>query len=354
MWKPSITPNDVLMHSQGPWNEHKYIKVVDGVYYYPNSYKDGHTISELKGRSSGDKDKKENKSSLTDEDIEKIANETIAGKHGNGDDRKAKFGDDYARIQNKVNEKLGSSKRHKIEEPDSSSAEKKDEQKETEKKSTKSSNPSKKKSSKKASKKATSNKTSDSSKKDPTNSNDSKINIDQLARDIIAGKYGNGKERQEKLGSDYAKAQNKVNEMLKNKKRYSEVKHSSIWAPSITPEDVLMHHGIQGQRWGHKNGPPYPLDASQKSSAERKYRTDKGYQKPEYTRKKKKKVSEMSNKELQKRVARKQLEQQYKDLSDKEVQRGKNKVLGYIKDYGTVAGAILTTAKLLKLAGLAG
>lgn len=35
----------------------------------------------------------------------------------------------------------------------------------------------------------------------------------------------------------------------------------------------LMHHGIQGQKWGVRNGPPYPLDASQKSSAEKKERS---------------------------------------------------------------------------------
>lgn len=32
----------------------------------------------------------------------------------------------------------------------------------------------------------------------------------------------------------------------------------------------LMHHGIQGQKWGVKNGPPYPLKDSQKSSVEKK------------------------------------------------------------------------------------
>lgn len=32
----------------------------------------------------------------------------------------------------------------------------------------------------------------------------------------------------------------------------------------------LLHHGIKGQRWGKKNGPPYPLDYDQHSSAEKK------------------------------------------------------------------------------------
>ena len=56
LWKPSITPSDVIQHSQGPWEEHKYVKKVDGKYYYPNSYDDGRTISDLK-----DTDKSSNK-----------------------------------------------------------------------------------------------------------------------------------------------------------------------------------------------------------------------------------------------------------------------------------------------------
>lgn len=33
-------------------------------------------------------------------------------------------------------------------------------------------------------------------------------------------------------------------------------------------ESELMHHGILKQRWGHQNGPPYPLSEEQKSAAE--------------------------------------------------------------------------------------
>lgn len=32
----------------------------------------------------------------------------------------------------------------------------------------------------------------------------------------------------------------------------------------------LVHHGIKGQKWGVKNGPPYPLGASDHSASERK------------------------------------------------------------------------------------
>lgn len=35
-------------------------------------------------------------------------------------------------------------------------------------------------------------------------------------------------------------------------------------------EVFLAHHGILGQKWGRRNGPPYPLDASDHSASEKK------------------------------------------------------------------------------------
>lgn len=40
----------------------------------------------------------------------------------------------------------------------------------------------------------------------------------------------------------------------------------------MTYEEYLMHYGIPGMKWGQKNGPPYPLGASQYSYKERKER----------------------------------------------------------------------------------
>lgn len=37
----------------------------------------------------------------------------------------------------------------------------------------------------------------------------------------------------------------------------------------------IYHHGIPGQKWGHKNGPPYPLDKSDYSAAEKRSIGDK-------------------------------------------------------------------------------
>ncbi|WP_302609171.1 toxin glutamine deamidase domain-containing protein [Turicimonas muris] len=35
-------------------------------------------------------------------------------------------------------------------------------------------------------------------------------------------------------------------------------------------DECLAHHGIKGQRWGVRNGPPYPLDAEDHSASEKK------------------------------------------------------------------------------------
>lgn len=44
--------------------------------------------------------------------------------------------------------------------------------------------------------------------------NSANIDIEQLARDVINGKYGNGEERKQKLGALYSQVQQRVNEIL--------------------------------------------------------------------------------------------------------------------------------------------
>lgn len=46
------------------------------------------------------------------------------------------------------------------------------------------------------------------------------VDIEQLARDVINGKYGNGEERKQKLGALYSKVQARVNEILLNDNGY--------------------------------------------------------------------------------------------------------------------------------------
>ena len=49
----------------------------------------------------------------------------------------------------------------------------------------------------------------------------------------------------------------------------------------------LMHHGIKGQKWGVRNGPPYPLDASDHNARERKANWKSSLKKGDNVKKKK-------------------------------------------------------------------
>lgn len=169
-----IGTNQILVHSAkgSTWEDHKYVKKIDGVYYYPVGYEDGRTIDDLKGsKESGDKDdKKEKSDSKSKEDqikevkqnfdqylakrgidwrklpkdevdqmqrdivkqlesgketgtkeksTEELAKDVAAGKLGNGADRKALLGDRYAEVQKKVNEiskKVGDKKTSEVSE----------------------------------------------------------------------------------------------------------------------------------------------------------------------------------------------------------------------------------------------
>lgn len=42
---------------------------------------------------------------------------------------------------------------------------------------------------------------------------------------------------------------------------------------------VLIHHGIDGQRWGQRNGPPYPLSRQAKQEKNRQKKISKDYKK---------------------------------------------------------------------------
>lgn len=54
---------------------------------------------------------------------------------------------------------------------------------------------------------------------------------------------------------------------------------------TIADEDSIEHHGIQGQKWGERNGPPYPLDANKATQAKKKAAAaDKPYAKKDYNK----------------------------------------------------------------------
>lgn len=85
------------------WEEHKYIKRIDGTYYYPDSYEGGRHLPE---GSDGKETDKEPPSSedLSENDIEALAREVIRGNFGNGKQRTELLGDAYEKVQQRVNE----------------------------------------------------------------------------------------------------------------------------------------------------------------------------------------------------------------------------------------------------------
>lgn len=151
-----VGTNQILVHSAkgSTWEDHKYAKKIDGVYYYPVGYEDGRTVSDLKDEKKTE-DKKEKTDSKSKEDqikevkqnfdqylakrgidwrklpkdevdqmqrdiikqiesgketgtkeksTEELAKDVAAGKLGSGEDRKALLGDRYLEVQKKVNE----------------------------------------------------------------------------------------------------------------------------------------------------------------------------------------------------------------------------------------------------------
>lgn len=155
-----VEKNKEIKHSAkgSEWEDHKYVKKIDGVYYYPVGYEDGRTIDSLKSekdKSDSEKsDKKDSndKSSQIEEvkkhfdqylakrgidwrtlpkdevdqmqrdivkqlesgkeagtfekSVEELAKDVASGKLGNGDDRKALLGEKYEEVQKKVNNLL--------------------------------------------------------------------------------------------------------------------------------------------------------------------------------------------------------------------------------------------------------
>lgn len=92
------------------WDEHQYVKKVDGDYYYPDGYTKGRTISSLKENQKSDKKTSGEKSDgqkTNGSDTDSIALEVIRGRYGDGQDRKDALGDDFQRIQDRVNELMG-------------------------------------------------------------------------------------------------------------------------------------------------------------------------------------------------------------------------------------------------------
>ena len=88
-------------------------------------------------------------------------------------------------------------------------------------------------------------------------------------------------------------------------------------------EEELMHYGVLGMRWGVRR-------ASKRRGGSKK---KKGSRQPQQPQKKRR----MSNKELQSRVKRMQLEKQYRDLTNDLTPKKKTKIEKLISTADTVS-----------------
>lgn len=95
--------------------------------------------------------------------------------------------------------------------------------------------------------------------------------------------------------------------------------------------DELYHHGILGQKWGHQNGPPYPLAAGDHSQSEKKAGWKKSLSSAKQTvargkeyisRRKERKAQKKADKIQKKAVGKNYIKQ----MSDEDLKRATNRM----------------------------
>ncbi len=142
-------------------------------------------------------------SKIKEKSVDELAQDVLNGKYGNGQARKEALGDRYYEVQKKVNEKLyGPSK---VVASSKTSVQKNDVDAESQKKQA-------------------------SKNTDSLNSK----SVDELAQEVMNGKYGTGSKRKEALGDRYDEVQKRVNEIVSGKPSSSSGSESKTSNPTKT------------------------------------------------------------------------------------------------------------------------
>lgn len=187
------------------WENHKYIKRINGTYYYPDSYEGGrHLPDGEKGESTSKKDVVSKLEDLTGMDRKELSN-----LWGLSRDK----GYDSAEFKELLSI---------LSEGDESQAKK----------------------------------MLDLLKQDDSSMNLSSDDIENLAKEVIRGNFGNGQERKELLGENYAEIQKRVNEILKGSvasKSVSEATSESIKAAEeaakkTSASNSKVHSGVDMEK----------------------------------------------------------------------------------------------------------
>lgn len=129
---------------------------------------------------------------------------------------------------------------------------------------------------------------------------------------------------------------------------------------AIIYSDSLSHHGIQGQKWGQRNGPPYPLDSEDHSAREKKAGWRKSLDKSSNSNKSKRKKTNNSSKKVSRNKSNKsdsigrKLSAENSKVSTKsisEILKVSDEDAEKLKKFAVVAGISLATAAGLYAAG---
>lgn len=105
----------------------------------------------------------------------------------------------------------------------------------------------------------------------------------------------------------------------------------------------ISHHGIEGQKWGVQNGPPYPLDSAKMSSEERRASNKERAIKEGDLRYARRHKRDFSNSEIDRLVDRYQHTKKIDDMNfdDTDVDRYLNKTGKRLKTVATITGSVI-------------
>lgn len=139
-----------------------------------------------------------------------------------------------------------------------------------------------------------------------------------------------------------SQSEEKIKQAKKEKER-KEVASDKLAAK--VENDTLYHHGILGMKWGHKNGPPYPLGAGDHSTSEKKagwFKSLKAKRTAKKLKKKRAKSLEKARIVRQKKAAEKKAHDELMKNKDKVLAKGSAKEL--MKYRGEITNQELKTA----------
>lgn len=125
-----------------------------------------------------------------------------------------------------------------------------------------------------------------------------------------------------------------VEKVLKEGVPSDDVKHTDTIDTLAAAYDVLEHYGVDGQQWGVRNGPPYPLSRKKRAKL-----TSAAKAKAVL-----KKIDDLSVEEIQNWIKRIELEEKLENMTKDEKQKGQSYVSKILQKSGEAVLASVVPA----------